>query len=581
MNKTYNIYHLVFIIILTIHYSLSLILFDGIIFGQETDVFEAELLFNKILGDIYKQDYYILNSLLGGVYEWYYFTRALFVINYIYSFFSTENAFLIIDILCKIFAYISFFKLSKLLNNNIFYSFLISGIYSYISTTTFTDYHSSIFGFGSVILPYLTYLTLKNKDLKIKNYIFIIFAASNSHFYFGLFYILIPFILHFYDNNLSKIRSFKIFICFIIFCFLANSNLFYLGLFNEITFNRDNWDTTLLSINLYENFIKFFDNLFSSPFHFVEIELPNGELGKILYFETFFIEVGLFLIHILTLYLLLTNKIKNSKLFLSVILGILIISFISKTQIFSTIVDYSDIGIIKTIQLTRIKVILTFIFLFAVANIEIKKIRKYIYFVLICTFSILQVNYMIVPGIKKYINFNNYNEEEKKVFKYNLINFNISEIHLLIKKNLNVNNNDNYYTINNWYDPKNFSYIKKLVKDEYVLPIDINPAKLTYNYIKTPGGYFQFYPQLYKDKFRKIIAKELEKNISQKNNFDISGHRLYAFVFDDRNVELNFEQMKKMNISYVLSEKKLFNKNLQIMCENCNSKSGLNLYLIL
>ena len=89
-----------------------------------------------------------------------------------------------------------------------------------------------------------------------------------------------------------------------------------------------------------------------------------------------FIEVGLFLIHILTLYLLLTNKIKNSKLFLSVILGILIISFISKTQILALIVDYSDIGIIKTIQLTRIKVILTFIFLFAVANIEIKKLEN-------------------------------------------------------------------------------------------------------------------------------------------------------------------------------------------------------------
>tara|TARA_Y100000768_G_C23988603_1_gene690568 strand:+ start:1495 stop:3240 length:1746 start_codon:yes stop_codon:yes gene_type:complete len=581
MDKTYNIYHLVFIIILSIHYSLSLILFDGIIFGQETDVFEAELLFNKILGDIYKQDYYILNSLLGGVYEWYYFTRALFAINYIYSFFSTENAFLIVDILCKIFAYISFFKLSKLLNNNNFYSFLISGIYSYISTTTFTDYHSSVFGFGSVVLPYLTYLTLKNKNLKIKNYLFIIFAASNSHFYFGLFYILVPFILHFYDNNLSKIRSFKIFIIFLFFCFLANSNLFYLGLFSEITFNRDNWDTKLFSINLYENIIKFFDNLFNSPFHFVEIELPNGELGKILYFETFFIEVGLFLIHILTLYLLLTNKIKNSKLFLSVILGILIISFISKTQTFSIIIDYFDIGIIKTIKLTRIKVILTFIFLFAVANIQIKKIRKYIYFALICTFSILQVNYMIVPGIKKYINFNNYNEEEKKVFKYNLINFNISELHLLIKKNFNVNTNDNYYTIDNWYDPKNFSYIKKIVKDEYVLPIDINPAKLTYNYIKTPGGYFQFYPQSYKKKFRKIIANELEKNISQKKIFDDQGHRLYAFVFNNKNIELNFQQIKKMNISYVLSEKKLYDKNLKIVCENCNSKSGLNLYLIL
>ena len=92
----------------------------------------------------------------------------------------------------------------------------------------------------------------------------------------------------------------------------------------------------------------------------------------------------------------------------------MIISVISKTKTFSIIIDYFDIGIIKTIKLTRIKVILTFIFLFAVANIQIKKIRKYIYFALICTFSILQVNYMIVPGVKKYINFNNYNEEEKK-----------------------------------------------------------------------------------------------------------------------------------------------------------------------
>ena len=84
---------------------------------------------------------------------------------------------------------------------------------------------------------------------------------------------------------------------------------------------------------------------------------------------------------------------------------------------------------------------------------KLKEIRKYIYFVLICTFSILQVNYMIVPGVKKYINFNNYNEEEKKVFKYNLINFNISELHLLIKKNLNVNTNDN------WADKEDDPYL--------------------------------------------------------------------------------------------------------------------------
>ena len=53
MKKTYNIYHLVFLLILIIHYFLSFILFDGVIFSQETDVLEAEVLFNRILGDIY------------------------------------------------------------------------------------------------------------------------------------------------------------------------------------------------------------------------------------------------------------------------------------------------------------------------------------------------------------------------------------------------------------------------------------------------------------------------------------------------------------------------------------------------
>ena len=578
MKKTYNIYHLVFLLILIIHYFLSFILFDGVIFSQETDVLEAEVLFNRILGDIYKKDYYILNALLGGVYEWYYFSRALFIINYIYAFFSTENAFLIIDILCKLFAYISFFKLSKLLNNNFFYSFLLAAIYSYASTSTFIDYHSSIFGFGSVILPYLAYLSLKNKDLRIRNYLIIILGAINSHFYFGIFYLLVPFILYLYDNNINKIKSFKIFATFLIFCILANSNLLYLALFNEITFNRDNWKTE--GLDLHQNIIYFFNSLFYFPLHFVEIKFPNGEFGKILYFTTFFNKICLFLIYTFTIYLLITNKIKKSKLFISIILGILFISFLSKTHFFSTLVNYFDIGIIKTIQLTRIKVILTFIFLFAIANIEIKKIKNYVFLILILTFSLFQINHMILPAFKKYINYNGYSNIDKKKFKYDLINLNFSQLKILIKENLNKNENHNYLTIDNYYNTENLSYIKSLVKDEYVLPIDINPAKLIYNKIKTVGGYFQFYPQSYKDDFKKIIDKELEKNILWKKDFNISGHRLYAFVFNNKNIELNFDYMKKMNITYVLSKEKLLNQNLQIICENCNGQLKLNLYSI-
>ena len=577
MNRINNIYHIIFLVILTIHYSISFILFDGFLFGQETDVFEAELLFNKILGDIYKKDYYILNSLLGGVYEWYYFTRALYIINYIYAFFSTENAFLFIDILCKIFAYISFFKLSRLLKNNFFYSFLLAVIYSYASTSTFTDYQSSIFGFGSVILPYLTYLTLKKKDLKLKNYFIIILGAINSHFYFGIFYLLIPLILYLYDNSLNKINSFKIFIIFFIFCVLANSNILYLAFFNEIAFNRDNWKTE--GLDLYQNFIYFFDSLFHFPLHFVELKFPNGEVSKILYFTTFFNKICLFLIYTLTLLLLITNNIRNSKLFISVILGILFISFISKTHSYSSLIDYFNIGIIKTLQLTRVKVILTFIFLFAMANIKI--VKKYIFFILISIVLLFQVNHMILPSFKKYINYNNYSSVDKKEFKYNLINFNFSKLKVLINKNLNQNRSYDYLTIDNYYDPENFSYLKNFVKDNYVIPVNINPAKLIYNDIKTVGGYFQFYPQSYKDSFKKIIAQELEKDIYWKTDFNVWGHRLYAFVNDNKNVELNFEYMKKMNIYFVLSEKRLFNNNLKAICENCNGKPGLNLYSVL
>ena len=152
--------------------------------------------------------------------------------------------------------------------------------------------------------------------------------------------------------------------------------------------------------------------------------------------------------------LLITNNIRNSKLFISVILGILFISFISKTHSYSSLIDYFNIGIIKTLQLTRVKVILTFIFLFAMANIKIEK--KYIFFILISIVLLFQVNHMILPSFKKYINYNNYSSVDKKEFKYNLINFNFSKLKVLINKNLNQNRSNDYLTIDNYYDPKIF-----------------------------------------------------------------------------------------------------------------------------
>ena len=68
-----------------------------------------------------------------------------------------------------------------------------------------------------------------------------------------------------------------------------------------------------------------------------------------------------------------------------------------------------------------------------------------------------------------------------------------------------------------------------------------------------------YFIQSYKDSFKKIIAQELEKDIYWKTDFDVWGHRLYAFVNDNKNVELNFEYMKT-NI-YLYFQKRLFNNN--------------------
>ena len=120
---------------------------------------------------------------------------------------------------------------------------------------------------------------------------------------------------------------------------------------------------------------------------------------------------------------------------------------------------------------------------------------------------------------------------------------------------------------NPFYDYLDFSFL--------IMPCHSTPINKE---IKTIGGYFQFYPQFYKDKFRKIIANELNKDILRKKDFDIFGHRLYAFVVNNRDIDLNFDQMKKMQVSYLLSDKKLFNENLHIVCESCNKNPEMNLY---
>ena len=87
-------------------------------------------------------------------------------------------------------------------------------------------------------------------------------------------------------------------------------------------------------------------------------------------------------------------------------------------------------------------------------------------------------------------------------------------------------------------------------------------------------------PKAYKIRFRKIIEQELEKNEILRKYFDDWGNRAYIFYSDKENLALNFKGAKDLNVKYVISAFKIYDKNLIKVCSPCNKKKNINLYKI-
>ncbi|MED4871159.1 DUF6044 family protein [Geobacillus stearothermophilus] len=72
-------------------------------------------------------------------------------------------------------------------------------------------------------------------------------------------------------------------------------------------------------------------------------------------------------------------------------------------------------------------------------------------------------------------------------------------------------------------------YIGKPVSSYRVASVGLHPAIAQYNGFYTLDTYNNFYPLSYKRKFRRIIAKELDKSPVLKDYFDHWGNRVYLF----------------------------------------------------
>lgn len=151
-----------------------------------------------------------------------------------------------------------------------------------------------------------------------------------------------------------------------------------------------------------------------------------------------------------------------------------------------------------------------------------------------------------------------------------------------------------------FYASDQFKQIKRFIgrpTDSYrVASIGLHPAIAQYNGFYTLDTYANIYPLKYKYQFRKIIAKELDKNPALKRYFDEWGSRCYLFVDElgkhyafkkstkkkITNLELNTEAFKKMGGQYIFSSVPIMNaeqNKLALLKRFSHPQSAWNIYV--
>ncbi|RUS46129.1 DUF6044 family protein [Cohnella sp. AR92] len=139
-------------------------------------------------------------------------------------------------------------------------------------------------------------------------------------------------------------------------------------------------------------------------------------------------------------------------------------------------------------------------------------------------------------------------------------------------------------------------YIGKPQQDYRVASIGLNPSIAQYNGFYTLDSYVNYYPLAYKYQFRRIIAKELDKNPTIESYFDHWGNRCFLFVSElgknyefkkdsgkeIHQLELDTEAFKAMGGQYIFSAVPIRNADedgLRLLKTFDSSESAWRVYL--
>jgi len=558
--------HFYFISLIAIHYLISII-FVGQIIVEPHDALDGPVVYDHIISKIYKGDLESINYFLSGEVKWYYLEKILYPTNILHYILNDKLFYFTNDILKKLFSYFSFYLLAKSLCISRFNSALGGILYS-----TLVAHLGNYTGVGAAFFPYILYLLLNKDTLNKKHYFFLFLIGLNSslsnHLLSFLFLMPLAFLLKNKNKNLNiYLQVFSV----ILFSLILSNMHLVIGAILGDPVHREIFNVKENDIII--SFLRTFKSFFI------------GNLQR----PEFIFRIPLACLSIFLLFLSPFSKQKNIKLLLFFIIFILIL----KSILGYSLIDKMFIGIfdiLKGYKFQRIDKIIplvyTLLFILYVADLKNKNLKNFLYFVSFVSILSLQLKTPI-PVISQYFLKENMYIEKFEKTKKNVLEINfIQAIKMIIdKKNYTSNktdfNNSIYKTFDNYYKFKDYAFIKNIVKNARIMSVGLDPMIAVMNDIKVIDGYHNLYPLHYKIKFRKIIEKELEKNIILKNYYDNWGNRVYAFYSDKNNIMLNFQSAKKLNAEYVISGFPIINKELKMICSKCNNSNHIFLYKIL
>ncbi len=434
----------------------------------------------------------------------------------LYKIFNPFNAYLINDILIKIIAFSGMYLfLSKHIsrdNNSL--SFFLSVIFCFIPFYSAYDLTTA----GQPFLYFAIINLIKDKN-NIYNYIIILLFTFYSSLVLAGVFIIVIFTIYIIINTIkNKKLKLNILSGLIIFGagYLISEYQLFLITFFDANFISHRVDWKIPTFTLTDRIKDTVDMLIYNQIH----------AGHI---NTIFIIITSLLIVISQFF----EKYKIKSIFIKnraktvIFLYLAILSILVLYLIYPYIVNRygNKIEIIKTFQFDRFYFLLpvAWLVVFAICLMSIKekgfiKIAYFLIVIQFCTVAIGNITYL------------------KNIVYLTNVGLNKIDVKISYKT---------FFDDELFIDIDNYIGIDK--EDYRVVSLGLHPSVATYNGFYSLDSYQNIYPKKYKDKFRKIIEGELNKNEDLRIYFDEWGNRCYLFSSEIDSYLINKEENRVIN----------------------------------